>query len=166
MRSSILSATLALLLAAATGHLARAAEPEFVFGAATGEIEEPGSLTPVGHGRFATQDRVYAGRSVARSVVDDWATCFSGRFTSAEDWLLEAPRMTGTHQSTLTIRSERAVVRLRLRGQMEFPTASGRWEVQRATGACADLDGEGRYTVSFSSGEPEYQLTFEGHVGK
>jgi len=138
--------------------------PELVFGAATAELEDSGSLIPKGDGRFETEDRRYVGKSVARSVTDEWAACLSGRLTSREDWSLETPKLDGTHRSTITIRSERAVVTLRLRGQMEYPTASGSWEITRATGACAGLDGEGRYTVSFSSSDPEFRLTFEGEV--
>ncbi len=138
--------------------------PELVFGAATAELEDSGSLIPKGDGRFETEDRRYVGKSVARSVTDEWAACLSGRLTSREDWSLETPKLDGTHRSTITIRSERAVVTLRLRGQMEYPTASGSWEITRATGACAGLDGEGRYTVSFSSSDPELRLTFEGEV--
>lgn len=155
----------ALLLGLGPAHVALATAPAgIVLGVATGETDEPGSLTPVGHGRFSIQDRVYTGRSVARSVVDEWAACFTGQMTSTEDWALEASKLTGTHQSTVTIRSERAVITLRLRGHMEFPTASGAWELARATGTCADVQGEGRYTGSFSSSSPEFRLTFEGEL--
>lgn len=156
---------LALLLGLGSARVALATAPSgIVLGVGTGETDEPGSLTPLGHGRFSIQDRVYTGRSVARSVVDEWAACFTGQVTSTEDWTLEASKLTGTHQSTMTIRSERAMVTLRLRGQMEFPTASGAWELARATGPCADLQGEGRYTASFSSSSPEFRLTFEGEL--
>ncbi|HYU17211.1 MAG TPA: hypothetical protein VEQ11_00785 [Chloroflexota bacterium] len=164
MRPRLWCVTIGLLLLALPPALALAASAEPVFGVATGEIDEPGSLTPLGNGRFAIQDRVYAGRSIGRSIVDEWAACFSGPLSTTEDWLLEAPRMAGVHQSVVSIRSERAVLTLRLRGQMEFPSASGTWEIQHATGACASLVGEGRYTASFSANSPGYRLTFEGQV--
>jgi hypothetical protein len=165
VRTSILSAGLAVLVAAAPVRAGLAAgAPEPILGAATAEVDRPGSLTPVGDGRFATRGRRYSGRSLARSVVDEWAECFSGRLTTAEQWSLQAPRMIGSHESTVTIRSERAVVTLRLVGRMEYPTASGSWELERATGRCAGLAGEGRYTASFSSSDPELQLRFEGEI--
>ena len=136
---------------------------ESVIGAATADIREPGSLTPTGNGRFATQGRVYAGTSLGRSVEDRLASCFTGRLTSAEEWLLESSRMTGTHQSTIRIRPERGTVTLRLDGRMEEPlAASGTWEVVRATGRCAGLEGGGRYTATFSDGDPNLRLTFAG----
>jgi hypothetical protein len=159
------NAALALLLAAVpSGAAASVAAPEPVFGAATGEIDEPGSLTPLGNGRFAIHDRVYVGRGVGRSVVDDWGACFTGQLTSTEEWLLEAVKMSGTHQSTVAIRSDRGALTLRLRGPMELLTASGGWEIVRGVGACAGLIGEGRYTASFSSTSPQFRLTFDGQV--
>jgi len=160
-----LAAALALWLTSlAPGIGFAASSPELVFGAATAELEDSGSLIPRGDGRFETKDRRYVGKSVARSVTDEWAACLTGRLTSREDWSLEIRKLEGTHRSTLTIRSEDAVLTLRLRGEMEYPTASGSWEITRATGACAGLEGEGRYTVSFSSSDPELRLTFEGEV--
>jgi hypothetical protein len=145
---------------------AGAAALEPVFATATGEIDAPGTLTPIGDGRFATQDRIYAGRMIGRSVVDDWSGCFSGTFSSSEEWALEAPKMAGSHLSSLTIRSERGSVTLQLRGQMEFPSASGGWEIVRATGNCAGLAGDGRYTATFSSVSPEFRLTLDGQLRK
>jgi hypothetical protein len=153
-----------LALPVQTGLAANTPEP--IFGTATGETETPGSLTPIGNGRFATEDRVYAGRILGRSVVDDWADCFTGRFTSSEDWSLEAPKMIGTHQSMLTIRSERGSATLQMRGSMEFPAASGTWEIARTSGSCAGLAGEGRYTATFSSTSPEFRLTYDGLIRK
>lgn len=138
------------------------APPEPVLGIADGLISEPGSLTPIGYGRFVMQDRVYTGRSLGRSVSDDWASCFSGTLTSTEHWTLEAPRLAGSHLSTVVIRSERSVLTLRLQGQMELLAASGSWDIVRASGACSSLVGEGRYSATFT--EQELRLTFEGQV--
>ena len=140
---------------------------ESVIGAASADIREPGSLTPTGNGRFATQGRVYGETSLGRSVDDELADCFTGRLTSAEEWLLESARMTGSHRSTVRIRPERGTVTLRLAGAMEEPlAASGTWEVVRATGPCAGLEGEGRYTATFSDRDPNLRLTFAGLVRK
>ncbi len=144
--------------------LAVSAEP--ILGSASGETEEPGTLTPIGNGRFATQDRVYGGKILARSVVEDWSACFNGQFTSREDWSLEATKMAGTHESLVVVRADRATVTLQLKGQMQFPNASGTWEIVQATGPCAGLDGEGRYTATFSNTSPEFRLTFEGLLRK
>lgn len=139
---------------------------ESVIGAATADIREPGSLTPVGNGRFATQDRVYSGTSLGRAVDDELADCFTGRMMATEEWLLESQRMTGTHQSTVRIRPERGTVTLRLSGQMDQLAASGTWEVVRATGRCDGLEGEGRYTATFSDRGPQLRLTFAGLARK
>ncbi len=163
----------ALILAVAA-TIATAAPPahgqvagESIIGAASADIREPGSLTPVGNGRFATQGRVYAGTSLGRSVEDGLADCFTGRLTTTEEWLLESARMTGTHGSTVRIRPERGTITLRLVGAMDEPlAASGTWEVVRATGPCAGLEGEGRYTVTFSERDPNLRLTFDGLVRK
>ena len=166
MTARVLSVVFTVLLVLTpSGAGLAAAAPEPIFGTATGDTDEPGSLTPTGHGRFVIQDRVYAGRSLGRSVVDEWAACFSGALTSSEEWSLEAPKMVGSHQSTVVIRSERGQVTLRLRGQMESLVASGGWEIVRTSGSCAGLEGAGRYTAKFSSGSPEFRLTFEGQVG-
>ena len=135
---------------------------ESIIGAATAEIREPGSLTPTGNGRFATQGRVYAGTSLGRSVEDSLAGCFTGRLTSIEEWLLESSKLSGTHQSTIRIRPERGTVTLRLSGEMDELAASGTWEVVRATGRCEGLEGEGRYTATYSDREPHLRLTFAG----
>lgn len=153
--------TMLLDMALPMGGLA-ATPPEPILGVASGEMSDPGSLAPVGYGHFVIQDRVYAGRSLGRSVLDEWGACFSGTLTSTEDWALDATRMAGAHQSTVVVRSERSALTLRLQGQMEFPTASGSWYIVRATGACANLDGEGRYSTTFSSTGLEFRLTFEG----
>ena len=156
-------ATFAATIAPAHGQ----AVAESVLGAATADISEPGSLTPTGNGRFATQGRVYAGTSLGRAVEDRLAGCFTGRLTSTEEWLLESARMTGTHQSTVRIRPERGTVTLRLVGTMDEPlAASGTWEVVRATGQCAGLEGEGRYTATFSERDPNLGLTFAGLARK
>ena len=161
-----LALALALLTVAATGVTVSPAHGqvvgESIIGAATAEIQEPGSLTPTGSGRFATQGRIYAGTSLGRSVEDRVASCFTGRLTSTEEWMLESTKMTGTHQSTIQIRPERGTVTLRLVGEMDDLAASGRWEVVRATGRCDGLEGEGRYTATFSDREPNLRLTFAG----
>src|ERR671914_292024 len=100
-------------------------------------------MMPTGNGRFTIDDRVYVGKSLGRSVAGLSAECFTGELRSVEEWALESPKMTGTHESTVTIRSERGVVTLRLRGYMDQFTASGSWEVVRATGGCSELDGDG-----------------------
>ena len=157
---------LAMLLVAAQNSLptAAAALPEPLFGAATGEIYEPGSLTPLGNGRFAIADRVYTGRSIGRSVRDGLATCFTGQLAASEEWALQAPNMSGAHRSVMTIRGERWLMVLQLRGDMESLTASGTWEIIRATGVCATLRGAGRYTATFSHLSPELRLTYDGQV--
>jgi hypothetical protein len=157
-------AVLAALLLFTTPHVARAA-PEPVLGAASGEMEDPGTLTPIGNGRFAIRDRTYEGKIVAKSVVDEWAACFNGSLKSVEDWSLDSPSMSGTHRSLVTIQTNRAQLTLRLSGKMDFPTASGSWEVTRAAGSCAGMSGEGKYTATFSKTEPDFRLTFEGRVG-
>ena len=108
-------------------------------------------MMPTGNGRFTIDDRVYVGRSLGRSVAGVSADCFTGDLRSVEEWALESPKMTGTHESVVTIRSERGVLTLRLRGQMEQFTASGTWEIVRASGGCAELDGDGKYTAQYSS---------------
>ncbi|MFN8523855.1 MAG: hypothetical protein U0821_12220 [Chloroflexota bacterium] len=167
MTRTILSAAAALMLSLSP-FLATGALAEQVLGAALADIEDPGTLAPIGHGRFSTQDRVYSGRAFGRSGPDEIADCFTGPFRSTEDWQLEAPKMTGSHLSTVTIRSERGSITLRLRGQMEFPAAAGRWDLVRGTGSCVGLDGEGRYSATYLNGasatEPELRLTFEGTV--
>jgi hypothetical protein len=141
-----------------------AAPHEPVIGVASGDAEDPGAMTPTGNGRFTIDDRVYSGRSLVRSVSDEAARCLTGQFRSVEDWVLESPRMTGTHRSAVTIRSDVGTVTLQLRGRMEFPSASGDWQVTRATGGCADLQGEGTYTVTYpGSGDAStFRLTFDG----
>lgn len=162
--SRVVVAMLAALLVFATPHVAWAA-PEPVLGTARGEMEDPGTLTPIGNGRFAIRDRTYEGKIVAKSVVDEWAACFSGSLKSVEDWSLDSPSLSGTHHSLVTIRTDRAQLTLRLSGKMDFPTASGSWEIARASGSCASMSGEGRYTATFSKTEPDFRLTFEGRVG-
>lgn len=165
MRQLALGVALAVCLLASFARPSLAAGlPEPLFGTATGDIDDPGALLPLGNGRFSTQDRVYVGRLVGRSVVDEVAACFNGSLRSGEDWLLEAPRMVGSHQSTVTIRSDRGMAILSLRGSMEFPTASGTWSFLRGTGPCASLDGSGRYSATYSNVPPEMRLTFEGTI--
>jgi hypothetical protein len=137
-----------------------------VFGVATGSTEDDGDMTPTGNGKFTIDDRVYAGRIIGRSVAGDTASCFTGEIRSVEEWHLESPKMVGTHESIVTIRSDHGVLTLRLRGQMEQMTASGTWEIVKSTGACASMDGDGTYTASYSSSKsgPDLRLTFDGDI--
>jgi hypothetical protein len=142
-----------------------AASSEPVFGAVTASIDDPGTMTPTGNGKFTIDERVFSGKSLSRSVSDDAAGCLTGQFRSVESWSLDSPRMVGSHKSTATIRSDHGTVTLRLRGQMEFPSATGNWEVARGTGDCSDLDGEGTYSATFpSSSDGSMRLTFEGQA--
>jgi hypothetical protein len=143
-----------------------AAPHEPVIGVASGDTEDPGAMTPTGDGRFTIDDRIYVGRSLARSVSEEAATCLTGPLRSVEDWALQSPRLTGSHRSTVTIRSDLGTVTLELRGQMEFPSASGAWEVARSTGGCTDLQGDGHYTATFpASGDAStFRLTFDGQA--
>jgi hypothetical protein len=156
-----------MVLLAGPAHLAFAAPAgaaEPVFGVATGTIDDEGEMTPTGNGRFAIDDRVYVGKSLGRSVGGTAAACFTGELRSVEEWSLETPRMVGTHESMVTIRSERGAMTLRLRGEMEQLTASGTWEIVRSSGGCAALDGAGKYTAVYSSERagPHLRLTFDG----
>ena len=162
MRWRVVVLVTVAMFAISAGPARGQAVGESVIGAATAEIREPGSLIPTGNGRFATQGRVYTGSSLGRSVDDSLASCFTGRVTSTEEWLLESSTMTGTHQSTVRIRPERGTVTLRLNGQMDDLAASGSWEVVRATGRCDGLEGEGRYTATYSDRDPNLRLTFAG----
>lgn len=164
MRALVASIVLVLLLGATSTGRASAAVTEDIFGAASGDIDEPGSLSPIGNGRFAILDRVYTGRGVSRSVLQSAETCFTGQLTTSEDWALQAPKMSGTHRSTVTIRAERGLVVLQLQGDMEFPHASGSWELVRAGGLCAAFEGSGRYSATFSQHSPGFRLTFDGQV--
>jgi hypothetical protein len=164
MRSLVGSLALIAVLALGTPATVSAATTGAVLGAASGELDEPGSLTPLGNGRFAIQDRLYSGRSLVRSVADEFAACLSGQLTSSEEWNLAAPEMAGRHMSTVTVRGDRSVVTLRLRGQMEYPTASGSWEIASASGRCGGISGEGRYTATYSDANPDFRLTLEGQV--
>ena len=139
-----------------------AADP--VFGVGTGTTADEGEMMPTGNGRFTIDDRIYVGTTLGRSVASTTAECFTGDLRSVEDWALETPRMIGTHESTVTIRSAHGALSLRLRGQMDQFTASGAWEIVRATGGCSDLDGNGRYTAQYSSARsgPNLRLTFDG----
>jgi len=142
-----------------------AAANEPVFGAVTAGIDDPGTMTPTGNGRFTIDDRIFAGKSLSRSVSDDAAGCFTGQFRSVESWSLDSPRMVGNHRSTATIRSDRGTLTLRLRGQMEFPAATGDWQISRGTGDCSDLEGEGTYSATFpASSDGSMRLTFEGQA--
>lgn len=150
----------ALTLAAPLGA------PDAVFGAATGSTEDEGEMIPTGNGRFTVDDRIYAGKIIGRSVAGLAAACFTGDLRSVEEWSLETPKMVGTHESAVTIRSERGVLTLRLRGQMDQFTASGTWEIVRASGGCGQLGGNGKYTASYSSVKtgPTFRLTFDGET--
>jgi hypothetical protein len=123
-------------------------------------------MTPTGNGKFTIDDRVYVGKSLGRSVAGLAATCFTGDLRSVEEWSLESPKMVGTHESTVTIRSEHGALTLRLRGQMDQFTASGTWEIVKSTGGCADIDGDGKYTATYSSAKsgPNLRLTFDGQT--
>ena len=159
-----LALTLAVLPPAGVSRAAPLASADPVFGVGTGTTIEEGEMMPTGNGRFTIDDRVYVGRSLGRSVAGLSADCFTGDLRSVEEWALESPRMNGTHESVVTNRSERGTLTLRLRGQMEEFTASGTWEIVRASGGCAELDGDGKYTAQYSSGRavPNLRLTFDG----
>ncbi len=150
----------------ATGSAAPLAATEPVFGVASGTTDNEGDMLPTGNGRFTIDDRVYVGKSLGRSVASLAASCFTGDLRSVEEWRLETPRMIGDHESMVTIRSDRGSVTLRLRGQMEQMTASGQWEIVRASGGCGDLDGDGTYTAVYSSSNdgPDFRLTFDGET--
>jgi hypothetical protein len=159
-----LALMLAVLVPTNVGSAAPLAASDPVFGVGTGSTVDEGEMMPTGNGRFTIDDRVYAGRSLGRSVAGVSAECFTGDLRSVEEWSLETPRMIGTHEGVVTIRSDRGALTLRLRGQMEQFTASGTWEIVRATGACAALDGDGKYTATYSSSRsgPNLHLTFDG----
>jgi hypothetical protein len=159
----LLAALVALPGLAAAAPLAA---PEAVFGAATGSTEDEGEMTPTGNGRFTVDDRIYAGKIVGRSVAGLAAACFTGDLRSVEEWSLETPKLVDTHESAATIRSERGVLTLRLRGEMDQFTAAGTWEIVRASGGCAQLGGKGQYSATYSSAKtgPTFRLTFEGNT--
>ena len=148
------------------GFAAPLASSDPVFGVATGTTEDDGEMTPTGNGKFTIDDRVYVGKSLGRSVAGLAASCFTGDLRSVEEWSLESAKMAGTHESTVTIRSDEGVLTLRLRGQMEQFTASGSWQIVKSTGGCSELDGEGKYTASYSSAKsgPNLRLTFDGQI--
>lgn len=142
-----------------------ASEP--VFGVATGSMDDEGDMLPTGNGRFTIDDRVYVGKSIGRSVAGAAAACFTGELRAVDEWSLEASKMVGTHESTVTIRSERGSLTLRLRGQMEQLSASGTWQIVRGGGECASLDGDGKYTATFAApgkSGPDLRLTFDGET--
>jgi hypothetical protein len=159
-----LALMLAMLPPAGVGRAAPLASADPVFGVGTGTTLEEGEMMPTGNGRFTIDDRVYVGKSLGRSVAGLAADCFTGDLRSVEEWALESPKMLGTHESVVTIRSERGTLTLRLRGQMEQFTASGTWEIVRASGGCSELDGDGNYTAQYSSSRngPNLRLTFDG----
>ena len=161
-----LALMLAVLLPAQVGLAAPLAASEPVFGVGSGNTVDEGEMLPTGNGRFTVDDRVFVGTSLGRSVAGLSADCFTGELRSVEEWALEAPRMIGRHESDVTIRSGRGVLTLRLRGQMEQFTASGTWQIVRASGDCSALDGEGKYTASYSSTrtDPSLRLTFDGET--
>ncbi|MFN8634053.1 MAG: hypothetical protein U0893_09375 [Chloroflexota bacterium] len=151
---------------APVGEAAPLSAPDAVFGAATGTTEDEGEMTPTGNGRFTVDDRIYVGKVLGRSVAPLAAACFTGDIRSVEEWSLDSARMAGTHESAVTIRSDRGVLSLRLRGQMEQFQASGTWEITRSTGGCSPLDGSGKYTATYSpaKGGPNLRLTFDGEA--
>jgi len=157
---------LAAILLPRPAMAAPVAASDPVFGVATASTDSEGDMTPTGNGRFTIDDRTYVGKSLGRSVAGVAAACFTGDMRSVEEWALESSRMSGTHESAVTIRSERGVLTLRLRGQMEQLTASGSWQIVRSTGECATLDGVGRYTATYSSVRtgPNLRLTFDGET--
>jgi hypothetical protein len=161
-----LALMMAVLLPANVGLAAPLAAADPVFGVGTGSTVEEGEMLPTGNGRFTIDDRVYVGKSLGRSVAGLSADCFTGELRSVEEWALETPQMVGTHESVVTIRSERGVLTLRLRGQMEQFTASGTWEIVRASGGCAALGGAGKYTATYSAARPgpNLRLTFDGET--
>ena len=135
-----------------------------VFGVATGTTDDDGDMIPTGNGKFTIDDRVYVGKSLGRSVAGLAETCFTGDLRSVEEWSLESPKMAGTHESTVTIRSDDGALTLRLRGPMEQFTASGTWDIVKSSGGCSELDGEGKDTATYSSAKsgPNFRLTFDG----
>jgi hypothetical protein len=156
----------ALLITPGLTLAAPVAASDPVFGVATGSTDDEGDMTPTGNGKFTIDDRVYVGKIIGRSVAGDTAACFTGEIRSVEEWHLESPKMVGTHESDVTIRSDHGALTLRLRGQMEQMTASGTWEIVKSTGACSSMDGDGTYTASYSSGKsgPDLRLTFDGDI--
>ena len=161
-----LALVLAVLVPAKVSLSAPLASTDPVFGVGTGTTTDEGEMMPTGNGRFTIDDRIYVGKSLGRSVAGLAADCFTGELRSVEEWALESPRMNGTHESVVTIRSERGVLTLRLRGQMEQFTASGTWEIVRASGGCAELAGDGKYTAQYSAVRtgPNLRLTFDGQT--
>jgi hypothetical protein len=129
-------------------------------------MTDDGEMLPTGNGHFTIDDRVYTGKILGRSVGNLAAACFTGDIRSVEEWALEARRMAGTHESQVTIRSDRGALTLRLRGQMENFTASGTWTVVRATGGCSELDGDGTYTADYPTGSSgsDFRLAFDGDI--
>lgn len=164
--SQNLALGLLLLLSAALIQPGAAyATSEPVFGSATGSTDDEGDMSPTGNGKFTIDDRVYVGKSIGRSVAGSAAACFTGDLRSVEEWSLESPKMTGTHESMVTIRSDRGTLTLRLRGQMEEFSASGTWHIVRSTGGCADITGDGKYTATYSAKNgPDFRLTFDGQT--
>lgn len=162
----LLLLSVCLVPAPSAALAAPATAPEPVFGVATGSTDDEGDMTPTGNGRFTIDDRVYVGKSLGRSVTGVAASCFTGDLRSVEEWSLESPRMTGTHESMVTIRSEHGSLTLRLRGQMEQMTASGNWQVVRSSGDCSSVDGDGKYTATYTAGRsgPNLRLTFDGEA--
>lgn len=157
-----------MLLAPSSGFASPLARPEAVFGVASGRTDDDGAMTPTGSGRFTVDDRVYVGKSLGRSMAGSSAACFTGELRAVDDWSLEMPKMVGSHRSSLTIRSELGTLTLSLRGEMEFPVASGRWEIVRGTGDCEDVEGEGQYTATFgvtkNAPGSDFRLTFDGET--
>src|SRR5690606_1365042 len=96
----------AVMLAPGSGLAAPRSAPDPVFGVGNASAEEEGDMVPTGNGRFTIDDRVYVGKTLGRSVGGVSAACFTGDLQSVEEWSLEAPRMVGTHDSMVTIRSE------------------------------------------------------------
>ena len=156
----------AILVQPGASYAAPQASSDPVFGVATGTTDADGDMTPTGNGKFTIDDRVYVGKSIGRSVAGLAASCFTGDLRSVEEWSLESPKMVGTHESTVTIRSEHGSLTLRLRGQMDAFTASGSWDIVKSSGSCAELDGDGKYTATYSSAKavPNFRLTFDGQT--
>lgn len=161
-----LALMLAALLPVPAGFGAPLASTDPVFGVGTGSTVDEGEMLPTGNGRFTIDDRVFVGTTIGRSVAGLSADCFTGQLRSVEEWALDSTRMNGTHESNVTIRSQRGVLTLRLRGQMEQFSASGTWEIVRASGGCSELGGEGKYTAVYSSSRSgsNLRLTFDGQT--
>ena len=101
-----------------------AAPHEPIIGVASGDAG-PGAMTPTGNGRFTIDDRISRQEPGAVGV-GRRSQIFTGQFRSVEDWVLESPRMIGSHRSAVTIRSDLGTVTLQLRGRRSSPRHQAR----------------------------------------